>query len=197
MSAWDIFWEKGDLPDYAWLLQVKDALEGKNSFDTSEVQRRLVVEEDNAHIQELTSVLRPFYEARSQLEGEVRYQEAVIIEERSASKMWKTDLKGAKNEWSRIGAIMEAQEFGVEDLNDLTGHRRRMSSQKGESLVGASLSQRRLNQAEELRDRAESLLAHVESQILAYELKRREFVAHKQAASIEYAVSACVDGRQP
>ncbi len=111
--------------------------------------------------------------------------------------MWKTDLKGAKNEWSRIGAIMEAQEFGVEDLNDLTGHRRRMSSQKGESLVGASLSQRRLNQAEELRDRAESLLAHVESQILAYELKRREFVAHKQAASIEYAVSACVDGRQP
>ncbi len=82
MSAWDIFWEKGDLPDYAWLLQVKDALEGKNSFDTSEVQRRLVVEEDNAHIQELTSVLRPFYEARSQLEGEVRYQEAVIIEER-------------------------------------------------------------------------------------------------------------------
>ncbi len=194
MGVWERFWYpvrrffSGEyFQEYEWLLKVQGALEGKDSLGLSaEDKWKLVIEEDSAHIQETTAVLRPFYEARTQLGEEASYLDNVIMGERSAREFWKTELQEIKNELSRMEALIATQEVRPESLNALTVYRRRLLVRRSEASFGLGLSQRRLNQSEGLREKLEDFLAHAQNQVLTYELKRREFVAHKESACMEY-----------
>ncbi|MEK6962824.1 MAG: hypothetical protein AABX70_00250 [Nanoarchaeota archaeon] len=198
MDGWDRFWysvirffSKQYLSEYGWLLKVQDALDGKESLDlTIEDKWKLVIEEGHAHIQETTAMLSPFYEARTRLEEEASYLDCIIREERKAREHWKSESQEVKNELSRMEALVETQYFGSQELNHLTIYRRRLLVRKSEALFAGGLSQRRLIQATELRGKVERFLAYTQSQRLAYELRRSDFVMNKESACLEYQLSS-------
>lgn len=179
--------QKRAFQEYEWLLEVSDMLQGKPGLKMSfEDRARLVAEEAGAHLQEVAAALHPYYRRRTYLKEELNRLDAVIVEERIGEVRWKGELREVNGEWSRMEALVEAEDLSLGQLNGLTVLRRRLLDRQEAALGGLGVCQQRLSQTGALRDKMEDSWKQINSQILVYELRQGELAAYKQGVGMDY-----------